>query len=325
MRRSASATGARTTTAAAISGPVTLTTGTGQVDQHHSGPPRPGLRPRQDRRDGARRWASPANCASPARCRSAPPRSRCSTWPAPMRSSPMAATGPRPMPSPRSSTAAARSSTTAASDDKPPERVLPEEVVADMNGMLVQVPEWGTGRARQARRHPHGRQDRHHLGLPRRLVLRFHRQLCRRRLVRQRQLHPDPPPDRRQPAGADLARDHDLSPTTASISNRSPIIENPFEKPPTGAAVAAAEPSDDGAAADAGRPATLSAATTERLLAIEQLLRKASRLKPLAALAPPLPAALDAKWPAQPPWPASHAGRPLVCTSRPWPRMRAAP
>ncbi|MCC6734545.1 MAG: PBP1A family penicillin-binding protein [Bauldia sp.] len=27
-----------------------------------------------------------------------------------------------------------------------PERVLPEEVVAEMNGMMVQVPEWGTGR-----------------------------------------------------------------------------------------------------------------------------------------------------------------------------------
>jgi len=32
-------------------------------------------------------------------------------------------------------------------DLAPRERVLPEEVVAAMNGMLVQVPEWGTGRA----------------------------------------------------------------------------------------------------------------------------------------------------------------------------------
>ncbi|MGV8840083.1 MAG: transglycosylase domain-containing protein [Bauldia sp.] len=31
-------------------------------------------------------------------------------------------------------------------DALPPERVLPEEVVAEMNGMMVQVPEWGTGR-----------------------------------------------------------------------------------------------------------------------------------------------------------------------------------
>ena len=31
-------------------------------------------------------------------------------------------------------------------DAPPKERVLPESVVADMNGMLVQVPEWGTGR-----------------------------------------------------------------------------------------------------------------------------------------------------------------------------------
>jgi penicillin-binding protein 1A len=32
-------------------------------------------------------------------------------------------------------------------DDRAPERVLPEQTVAQMNGMLVQVPEWGTGRA----------------------------------------------------------------------------------------------------------------------------------------------------------------------------------
>jgi penicillin-binding protein 1A len=68
-----------------------------------------------------------------------------------------------------------------------------------------------------------------------------------------------------------------------------PDIDNPFEKPPKGATVATATTGDAGSAADAGKPATLSAATTERLFTIEQLLRKASRLKPLAALAPPLP------------------------------------
>ena len=46
------------------SGPVTLTTGAGQVDQHHPGPSRPGGRPRQDRRDRAQAWASPPSSAS---------------------------------------------------------------------------------------------------------------------------------------------------------------------------------------------------------------------------------------------------------------------
>ena len=43
----------------------------------------------------------------------------------------------------------------------------------------------------------------------------------------------------------------------------------------------------DGRRRQAARP--LSAATTERLLTIEELLRKASRLKPVAALVPPPP------------------------------------
>ena len=174
-------------------------------------------------------------------------------------------------------------------DKKPPARVLPERGRRRDERHAGAGAGMGHRAAGEARRHSHGRQDRHHLGLPRRVVLRFHRQLCRRDLARQRQLHTDAPDDRRQPARPDLARDHDVSPTTASISNRSPYIDNPFEKPPKGATVATATTGDAGSAADAGKPATLSAATTERLFTIEQLLRKASRLKPLAALAPPLP------------------------------------
>ena len=44
----------------------------------------------------------------------------------------------------------------------------------------------------QARRHQDRRQDRHDLGLPRRLVRRLHRQLRGRRLVRQRRLRSRP-------------------------------------------------------------------------------------------------------------------------------------
>ena len=70
-----------------------------------------------------------------------------------------------------------------------------------------------------------------------------------------------------------------------------PFIENPMETPAKDAAVAAAEPSDT-PDAGAGGPATLSAETTQRLLAIEQLMRKAPRLKPVAELTTPPPAAL---------------------------------
>ena len=61
-----------------------------------------------------------------------------STWPAPMPSSPMAATRRRPTPSPRSSTARATSSTTAATTRQAAASACStEKVVAEMNGMLV--------------------------------------------------------------------------------------------------------------------------------------------------------------------------------------------
>jgi penicillin-binding protein 1A len=68
-----------------------------------------------------------------------------------------------------------------------------------------------------------------------------------------------------------------------------PFIDNPIEQPPADATVAAADQGDGTPVTDAGKPSTLSAATTERLLTIEDLLRKASRLKPVAALGPPSP------------------------------------
>ncbi len=70
-------------------------------------------------------------------------------------------------------------------DGPKPRRVLSEKAMSEMNSMLVQVPEWGTARRAALPQHPLGRQDRHHAGLPRRLVCRLHRQLHGRRLARQ--------------------------------------------------------------------------------------------------------------------------------------------
>ena len=70
-------------------------------------------------------------------------------------------------------------------------------IVAEMNGMLVAGSRVGHRAPGEARRHPDRRQDRHDLGLSRRLVRRLHRQLRRRRLVRQRRLRADPAADRR--------------------------------------------------------------------------------------------------------------------------------
>ncbi len=87
--------------------------GAGQVDQHHPGPHRPGDRTRQDRRDGARARHHDRARRSPGRCRSASPRSTCSTWPAPIRPSPTPASRRPPTRSRPSPRATAPSSTTA--------------------------------------------------------------------------------------------------------------------------------------------------------------------------------------------------------------------
>jgi penicillin-binding protein 1A len=62
-----------------------------------------------------------------------------------------------------------------------------------------------------------------------------------------------------------------------------PLIENPFEQP-----VAAEDLVAQGEEADSigSRAASLSDATSERLTIIEQMLRKAAGLEPLAALQP---------------------------------------
>jgi len=62
-----------------------------------------------------------------------------------------------------------------------------------------------------------------------------------------------------------------------------PFVDPPFETPKAGAVVAkAADPADS----IGTRASSLSAATSERLTIIEEMMRKAAGTKPLAALAP---------------------------------------
>ena len=127
-----------------------------------------------------------------------------------MRPSPTAASACRPTRPSRSATATATSSTGTTATARSPQQVVPAADVAMMNNMLTHVVVGGHRHAGPARQR-HGRgQDRHDQQLPRRLVLRLHRQLRRRRLVRQRRLHVDEQDDRRHAAGHDLARHHGL-------------------------------------------------------------------------------------------------------------------
>ena len=171
-------------------------------------------------------------------------------------------------------------------DAPPPERVLDEHVVADMNSMLVQVPEWGTGvRAKLDGIRTAGKtgttsdfRDAWFCG--------FTGNFAAAVWIG----NDNYSPSRRLTGGILPAQAWKLFMTYAhkGVPLKSiPYIDNPFEKPAEGKPVAtAAAPGDQPPVPDTPKPITLSAESTARLNTIGELMRKAAGLKPLAALAP---------------------------------------
>ena len=167
-------------------------------------------------------------------------------------------------------------------DAPPAERALDETTVAAMNGILVQVPEWGTGRrAKLDGIRTAGKtgttsayRDAWFIGFTGNYVAAVWFG------------NDDYSPTRRLTGGILPAQTWKQFMTFAhqGIELKAiPLIEDPFEQPAEGEAVASAtEPADS----VGSRAASLSEATTQRLMAIEELLRKAAGLKPLAALSP---------------------------------------
>jgi penicillin-binding protein 1A len=167
-------------------------------------------------------------------------------------------------------------------DTPPPERVLDQKVVGEMNSMLTQVPEWGTGtRARLDGIRTAGKtgttnsyRDAWFCGFTGNYVAAIWFG------------NDGYAPTRRLTGGILPAQTWKQFMTFAHQGvelKPIPFIDNPFETPQAGKAVASAgntPPQDD--EGSAARAASLSAATTEQLIQIETMMRKATGVKPLA-------------------------------------------
>ena len=170
----------------------------------------------------------------------------------------------------------------------PPERVLPESTVADMNGMLVQVPERGTGRrAKLDGIRTAGKtgttsayRDAWFCGFTGNFAAAVW--FGNDSYAATRRLTGGTLPAQTWKAIVEFAQKGvELKPI--------PYIDDPIEET-TSTPVASNEAGAEGEGGGSARPSTLSVATTERLVTIEKLLREAARLRPVAAL-PSAPAA----------------------------------
>ena len=167
-------------------------------------------------------------------------------------------------------------------DAPPAERVLEEPIVAEMNSILVQVPEWGTGkRAKLEGIRTAGKtgttsayRDAWFVGFTGNYTAAVWFG------------NDGYAPTRRLTGGILPAMAWNQFMTFAHQGvelKPIPFVDPAFEKPQEGVAVAR---TGDPIESVGARAASLSAATSERLTEIESLMRKAAGLKPLAALAP---------------------------------------
>ena len=173
-----------------------------------------------------------ARAQSP-RSRSAPRKSRCSSWSsayAPFANGGDADRAARGRARAHARTARccsrARRRTSAASSSR--------AMSAMMNAMMRETLLTGTARKAQLAGLAGRRQDRHQPGFPRRLVRRLHRPPRHRRLARQRRFLADQESDRRRPAGRNLEPVHARPGTRAC---RSPSLPGPGGRPSFASAV----------------------------------------------------------------------------------------
>ncbi len=168
----------------------------------------------------------------------------------------------------------------------PPERALPDEAVAAMNGILVQVPEWGTGRRAKLE----GIRTAGKTGTTSAYRDAWFVGFTGNYVGAVWMGNDNYQPTRRLTGGSLPATIWNQVMTFAHAGVKLkpiPFVDEPADAE-KGPAVAEAENPDGGAETDRA-PATLSAATTAQLIRLEDLLRSAQSLKPVADLGPAPP------------------------------------